>query len=347
MPKPLYFDSAFIDADAAEEIWRESLRPMYEIHRLAGAAFRATIRTWDMGGAMLMTLHGAGDEVQFRRTRRRIATSGVDHYLLHCLLGGSLTSESAEGAQRVPVNSVVIRDMAVENVGIARDAPMITLSIPRAALDRRMPVGARLHGACWDASDPIGGMVASHICSLARLATDMSDEQAALAAGATLDLLGACLVPKTRFDTKKDDPRLAPMLRARALSHIEQNLLDPDLDAESLRRALGISRTALYELFDETGGVARHIRDRRLDEAMRRLVSPRHGRERIAEIAYAMGFGSEKTFNRAFKERFDCAPGEAREEGSFRPAKTAYVDDCSNVGAIAAQYHAKVRGIRG
>jgi AraC-like DNA-binding protein len=137
------------------------------------------------------------------------------------------------------------------------------------------------------------------------------------------------------------------MLRARALSHIEQNLLDPDLGAESLRRALGISRTALYELFDEAGGVARHIRDRRLDEAMRRLVAPRHGRERIAEIAYAMGFGSEKTFNRAFKERFDCAPGEAREQGTPRPAKTGLTDDSANVGAIAAQYHAKVRGIRG
>jgi AraC-like DNA-binding protein len=347
MPKPLNFDSSFIDADDAEEIWRESLRPMYEIRRPRGAAFRASIRTWDMGGAMLMTHHGAGDEVQYWRTRRRIATSGVDHYLLHCLLGGWLTSESADGEQRVPINSVTIRDMAVENVGIARDAPMITLSIPRAALDRRLPVGARLHGASWDATDPIGGMLASHLCSLARLATDMTEEQAALAAEATLDLLGACLVPKAKIETKPDDPRLAPMLRARALSHIEQNLLDPDLSAESLRRALGISRTALYELFDETGGIARHIRDRRLDEAMRRLVSPRHSRERIVEIAYATGFGSEKTFNRAFRERFDCAPGEAREEATMRPATTGAVDELSNLGTIAAQYHAKVRGIRG
>ncbi|BAN26803.1 helix-turn-helix domain-containing protein [Caballeronia insecticola] len=346
MPKALHFDSASIDGDAAEEIWRESLRPMYEIDRPTGAAFRAAMRTWDMGGAMLLTQHTASDEVRFRRTRGRIATSGVDHYLLHCLLGGTLRSESAQGEQRVPVNSVTIRDMAVENVGIARDAPMLTLSIPRAALDRRMPAGARLHGACWDASDPVGGMIAAHLCSLARLATDMSDEQAALAADATLELLGACLVPKLRFDTKADDPRLAPMLRARALSHIEQNLRDPDLGAESLRRALGISRTALYALFDETGGVARHIRDRRLDEAMRRLTAPRHGRERIAEIAYALGFGSEKTFNRAFRERFDCAPGEAREQGAARVLKAPSDDDDGDVHTIAAQYQAKLLGLR-
>jgi AraC-like DNA-binding protein len=137
------------------------------------------------------------------------------------------------------------------------------------------------------------------------------------------------------------------MLRARALSYIEQNLSDPALDADTLRGALGVSRTALYELFDETGGVARHIRDRRLDESMRRLIAPRHRHERIAEIAYAMGFGSEKTFNRAFRERFACAPGEAREQGEMRPAKRAAFDEASDIGAIAAQYHAKVRGIRG
>lgn len=347
MPQPLHFDSALIDAQAAEEIWRESLRPMYEIHRPRAAPFRASIRTWDLGGALLMTHHGAGDEVQFRRTRRRIATSGVDHYLLHCLLGGALTSESVDGEQRVPVNSIAIRDMAVENVGIARDAPMLTLSIPRAALDRRMPAGARLHGACWDAQDPIGGMIAAHLCSLAKLATDMDDAQAALAAEATLELLGACLIPKTSLDVKKDDPRLAPMLRARALSYIEQNLSDPTLGADTLRGALGVSRTALYALFDQTGGVARHIRDRRLDESMRRLVAPRHRHERIVEIAYAMGFGSEKTFNRAFRKRFACAPGELREQGEMRPAKRAAFDEAGDVGAIAAQYHAKVRGIRG
>jgi hypothetical protein len=119
--------------------------------------------------------------------------------------------------------------MAVENIGFAVDAPMLTLSVSRAAMDRRLPEGARLHGASWEADDLIGAMVATHMHTLARLATGMSTEQTYLAADATLDLLAACLLPKAQPDVRQGDPRLAPMLHAQAGSYIERHLLDPDL----------------------------------------------------------------------------------------------------------------------
>lgn len=341
MPKPLKFDSAQMRAGDAEEIWRESLRAMYEIKRPRDVEFRAKIQTWDLGGAMLLTQHAARDDVQFQRTRKRIATSGVDQYLVHCLLGGSLTSEFADGQQAVPLNSVAVRDMSVENIGFARNAPMLTLSIPRLALDKRLPEGSRLHGACFAENDPIGALVASHVRTLAAVLTEMSIEQSKVAAEATLDLLAACLLPKARLDATRDDPRLAPMLRAQALAHVERHLLDPDLGADALCKALKVSRTTLYELFNESGGVARHVRGKRLDEAMCRLVSPRHARERVSEIAYATGFSSEKTFSRAFKERFGCTPSEAREEQSAVAASGGKTVE--EAQGLASEYDAAVR----
>ncbi len=343
MPKPLTFDSAMMKRADAEEIWREALRPMYEIER-SKSEFTAKIETWDLGGAMLLTKHGARDEVQFRRTRRRIATSGVDQYLIHCLLGGSLSSESAEGRQRVALNSIAVRDMNVENVGFAQDAPMLTLSVPRAALDRLMPEGSRLHGATFATGDPVGALVASHFVSLAGVLTDMSVEQSKVAANATLGLLSACLLPHALSpETRHGDPRLAPMLRARALSFIDQRLLDPDLDVDAICAALQLSRTALYELFGDVGGVARLLRGKRLDEAMRRLCDPRRTRERVGEVAFAVGFSSESTFNRAFRERFGCTPSEARSDSSA-PAAPPPVDSPE---ALVARYEAAVRNLRG
>ncbi|KNH06926.1 hypothetical protein BRCH_04192 [Candidatus Burkholderia brachyanthoides] len=93
----------------AEEIWRAALRPIYELERSA-TPFAARIETWDLAGKMLLTKYFTKDEVQFKRTRRRIAASGVYHYLVHCLLGGNLASESAEGQQRVALNSIAVRD---------------------------------------------------------------------------------------------------------------------------------------------------------------------------------------------------------------------------------------------
>jgi len=347
MPKSLKFDSSLLELKDAEEIWRDALRPIYEIKR--AGEFKARIETWDLGGNMLLTSHVAKDEVQFQRTRRQIAISGVDHYLVHCLLGGELVSESAGGQQKVPLRSIAVRDMVVENIGFARDAPMLTLSIPRAALDKRMPEGARLHGASFEAGDRIGALVASHICALAQTLTDMTVDESRVAAEATLGLLAACLLPKVEQGASKDDPRLAPLLRAQAISLIEHRLADPEFDAESLRKELKVSRTALYGLFAENGGVATQIRARRLDEAMRRLADPRHSRQRIAEIAFAVGFSSEPTFNRAFRERFGCSPGEARAGVDARslkqPAAQQSID--KSASEIAAKYQAAIRGVRG
>lgn len=92
MPKPLRFDSGAVGPMDAEEVWREALRPIYELQR-SKTEFEALIHTWSLDGRMLLTRHFTKDEVWFKRTRRRIATSGVEHYLVHCLLGGSLASE--------------------------------------------------------------------------------------------------------------------------------------------------------------------------------------------------------------------------------------------------------------
>lgn len=347
MPQPLKFDSALLKPRDAEEIWRSALSPMYEIKRSAGD-LDAKITTWDLGAAMLLTSHQARDEVQFQRTRRRIAVSGVDHYLIHCLLDGELVSEFAAGQQRVPLRSVAVRDMAVENIGFAKDAPMLTLSVPRLALDKRMPEGARLHGASFAEGDPIGGLVASHICALANTLTAMTVDESKVAAEATLSLLAACLLPKAEPDASKSDPRLAPMLRAHAVALIERRLGDAELGPELLCAALKASRTVLYGLFAEYGGVARYIRSRRLDEAMRRLADPRHARRRIGEIAFSVGFSSEPTFNRAFRERFGCSPSEARAEAG--PRDSARSDGSGKeepAGALAAKYEAAVRSLRG
>jgi AraC-like DNA-binding protein len=316
MPQHIRFESSFFKEGDAEEIWREALRPMYDVKRPKGFDFSASVETWDLG-PILLTLHSARGEVQFHRSRKKIALSGVNQYLVHCLIGGALTSEFAEGQQRVPLNSVAIRDLAVENVGFAVDAPMITLSVQRAALDRRLPEGSRIHGAAWAADDSIGELLASHMRALARLVAGMPAEQTPIAVAATLDLLAACLLPKAQERIAQGDPRLAPMLRAQAASYIERHLLDPDLGAAALCKALGVSRTALYGLFsesDEAGGVAKRIKDRRLDEALRRLTDPRHARERVAEIGYSVGFASDSAFSRAFKERFACTPKDARGE---------------------------------
>jgi AraC-like DNA-binding protein len=350
MPTPLLFESGDFSQNDAEEVWREGLGSIYEIDREKDplAPFNASMESWDMG-AMVLTRHVAHNGVHFQRTKRKIATSGIDHYLVHCLLDGALTSTFGRERQQVPHGSVVVRDLSVENSAFARNAPMLTLTIPRQAIDRRTAGGLRIHGVCWEASDPIGVLIASHMRSLAGVATEMNSEQSSVAAAATLDFLAACLVRRAERWTESGDPRLTPMMRAQALSFIESNLADPSLGAATLCGTLKISRTALYELFEPLVGVAEYVRTRRLNEAMRRLESPMHARDFVSTIACAVGFQSESTFNRTFKEHFGCTPTQAREVGVSK-ASTPGTPGVAEAGrkfrdqhSIAAQTDAMVR----
>jgi AraC-like DNA-binding protein len=354
MSSPIRFDSAEFAEKDAEEIWREGIDAIFEIQRPKDppAPFRAKMESWALGGMLLMS-HVVGGDVEFQRTRRRIATSGIDHYLVHCLLDGTLMSTFGRDTQQVPLGSVVMRDLVVENIGFTRDAPMLTLTIPRQAIDRRTGGALRMHGLSWDPTDPIGVLIASHMRTLASVATAMDDEQALVAGEATLDFIAACVLRRAGRWAESGDPRLTPVIRAQALSYIEGNLADTSLGPARLREILKVSRTALYELFEPMGGVAEYVRARRLDEAMRRLESPLHARDLIGAIACAVGFMSESTFNRVFKERFGCTPTEARGRRAggvftgFGVTATGngarHPDDARGVGAMTA---AKIRDLR-
>ncbi|AME25453.1 MULTISPECIES: helix-turn-helix domain-containing protein [Burkholderiaceae] len=354
MPLILKFDSADFAENDAEEIWREGLDAMFEIQRpkTPVTPFRASQESWTLGG-MLLTSHITHGEVAFQRTKRKIATSGVDHYLVHCLLDGRLLSTFGRDTHEVSLGSVVVRDLAVENIGISRDAPMLTLMIPRQAIDRRTGGLLRMHGLSWEATDPIGRLVASHVRSLANVAASMDDEESSVAGEATLDFLAACVLRRAERCEESGDPRLTPMVRAQALSYIEGNLADPDLGPARLRDTLKVSRTALYALFEPMGGVADYVRARRLDEAMRRLESPMHTRDLIGAIACAVGFMSESTFNRAFKERFGCTPTEARARCSASGVTSIRTSanarrrrDAQDARSIGAETAALVRELR-
>ena len=76
---------------------------------------------------------------------------------------------------------------------------------------------------------------------------------------------------------------------------------------------MGVSRSALYRVFEQQGGVARYILDRRLTAAHRVLCDADETR-RVGEIGAAFGFASDQEFSRAFRNRFGYRPSDIRRE---------------------------------
>ncbi|MDE6549601.1 MAG: helix-turn-helix domain-containing protein, partial [Muribaculaceae bacterium] len=91
---------------------------------------------------------------------------------------------------------------------------------------------------------------------------------------------------------------------------------DPTLGRSELAEFLGITQDALAQLIrsehDQT--VHAYINSYRAEEARRILDSD--STETIAEIAARLGFGTARTLQRAFKERFDMSPTQYKEAAS-------------------------------
>ena len=72
-----------------------------------------------------------------------------------------------------------------------------------------------------------------------------------------------------------------------------------------------MSRSNLYRLFEDTGGVARYIQRERLLEAHAVLTDPAT-KKSISAIAEDLRFADASSFSRTFRREFGHSPGEVR-----------------------------------
>lgn len=103
----------------------------------------------------------------------------------------------------------------------------------------------------------------------------------------------------------------------RVLLYIEENL-EQDLTLEKIAKEFSYSKFYLARRFKEDMRCTlyQYIRERRLEEAAKKLVCTR---ESIVEIAYEAGYGSQQAFTLAFHNEYLCAPQEYRKAGVFMP----------------------------
>ena len=78
---------------------------------------------------------------------------------------------------------------------------------------------------------------------------------------------------------------------------VRRHLRTPTLEAKTLARLVGMSRSNLYRLFEDTGGVARYIQRERLLEAHAVLTNPANSQS-ISAIAEDLCFADASSFSR-------------------------------------------------
>ncbi|RAI58659.1 helix-turn-helix domain-containing protein [Roseicella frigidaeris] len=113
---------------------------------------------------------------------------------------------------------------------------------------------------------------------------------------------------------------VADLAKERVRQMVRKHITSARLTPARLAAAAGLSRSALYRLFEAEGGVAAYIRDMRLALVHSALRDPASAGLSIAELAAAHGFPEPSAFSRAFRQVYGATPGEVRASGLPGPA---------------------------
>jgi len=96
---------------------------------------------------------------------------------------------------------------------------------------------------------------------------------------------------------------------------VRRNLRTPTFGPIALCRLVGMSRSSLYRLCEDGGGVAQHIQRQRLLAAHAVVTDPTTTKS-VSAIAEDLCFADASSFSSAFKREFGRSRGEVRSAAS-------------------------------
>jgi len=263
---------------------------------------------WDLG--LMVVAESDFPARRILRTSAQVRRDQIDHLQLQVPLA-RVQLEANRTCEAISAGSAFLLDLGRPFEAHTAAGPMLQVFVPRDALEELLPRPGSMH-----ALRPQGASSMILVEMLKALVTrlpSVTTEEAAHIAQAALHMIAASVAPTSDL-LAAARPIIDSSLHRQACRYIDLHLRDPDLDAARIGRALGLSRSALYRLFEPYGGVAAHILERRLERSYT-AIATRSPRLAIADIAQAHGFKSATTFSRAFRARFGHPPSDASTSG--------------------------------
>ncbi len=311
-------DEIFISTEMVEvgdrtDFWREITKPLFEASPFPddkGRPLQGLVRSRSVGSLVIASTT-FGRQRQ-RRDRRTVLQSRVDHYMIQVMTSGTLKGDFNGTDVSAAPGDIYIQDLAQTLTCEVEAGSRIIVHIPRLQMEKA--VGSRrVHGAVLKADSPITQLIITYLRGLYFLRGPLPEMEAVAAREAVVTLLAAALNGETP-DGAADHSPLGAVLRQRIREFIEQNIHLPDLSPDFIARRFNVSRSHLYRVLADDGGVAAVVRDTRLDKAFLELTRSAASPRSITELAYRLGFSSGNQFLRAFRARFGIAPSEALDE---------------------------------
>ena len=297
----------FSTDDVPERERLDAWRSLFAAHALDAdpLGFSARIEAIQVGPISLRTMNAAIQAPA--RSRTQIRRDGQDSFVLH-LSRHDYSVETQRGMVDVPAGSISFNDMTQSyRRSLVAETESVILVLPRASIAAVLPNEDALHGFVMRGG--AGLLLADHFRSLAAHSHTITTVDAGHIAQATLHMLAACVRPSLDTFAQASMPLNAARLRA-AKRFVRAHLASP-IRIDAMAKALGLSRSQLYRLFEPEGGVARYATRQRIDAVRSALDDPLERRS-IGEIGEAFGFTTSAVLAQAFRRAYGVSPRDYR-----------------------------------
>jgi AraC-like DNA-binding protein len=303
------------------QAWRESIGVFLDTRLDPSSdaqAFNGQVESYLLDDLMLSRC--TANHQKFDRPTLKIARDDIDHYMIQLFLRGG--TEMTLGRRSIGSTRLVGFDLADVLDSFNADFDLLAVLVPRARLAPLLRFPDSLNGSMPIVADGAGALLANFLKDVFEILPALATVQAAGVARALIELIAAAF-NGVRFPAN-DMPALAERaLQLRARLHVKSRLRERDLNPEEVARVMGLSRSALYRLFAQSGGIARYIREQRLRRCFADLAGG-STRDQVAQVAYRWGFADAAHFSRLFRQRFGCTPSETQERATAAMAKGDY-----------------------
>ncbi|MFJ4950536.1 helix-turn-helix domain-containing protein [Streptomyces sp. NPDC088760] len=263
-----------------------------------------------------------GDPLRARRTRRLVAGSDNDDYVVVKLLSRGVARIEQDGREAyVRPGQLFVYDMARPvRLTLPERFRTKSLVLPRQVLGLSESDLQRITASPLGADSALGGLLTPLLSRLVDTAGTYPQRTGELIARNVVDLVQTLAEDRLSRDggDTADAARLS-LVRIRA--YIDRHLAHPDLTPDSIARAHHISVRYLHKLFAlEDITVSRWIQQRRLEQCRRDLARREVAHLTIAAVAHRWGFTSASHFSRVFRAAYGVSPAEWRSSARRRAA---------------------------
>ena len=300
--------------------WQESISVLCDVAPKNNEnldTFEAQLESYMIGP--IMATRCKTKEQTFALDRKTIARIGMDHIMVQYYEhGGNIFTANGRSIRSAPGDIQVIditQEMKIQSFASSSSIGFHVnhlFFIARKKLEALVPHIEALNGCIIPADTPLNLILRNHLQSLWQTTPMLNQHDAEAIVKPTIELIGAAL-GQTRdvVDSVRATLNEATLMTVRNI--IDQNIGNLQLNPGFIASRVGLSRTALFRLCKPVGGVSTLIRNRRLLLA-RRLLSSQCSNKSIKAVAYKLGFDSQSSFGRAFKQKYGFSPSDVRDQ---------------------------------